>query len=118
MPWGYLSTGWLWNTDTTIYFRCRQTKIHSMSYAKIWIHAAWATKARYPYLSPEVKEKLLKFITGNAREKGVHIDTINTYPDYVQCLFSIEPHLSITQAMQVLMADTATWANRERVTKI
>jgi putative transposase len=59
----------------------------SHSFNKIWIHAIWATKERYPLINTSVETKLYQFITKQLKEQGCPVRIINGMPDHIHCLF-------------------------------
>ena len=88
-----------------------------MSYIKIWIHAVWGTKNRMPILKPPVLQHVCDHIKMNAKEKVIHIDTINGYDDHIHVLMLLKHDLSISKQMQLLKGESAFWANKNDVLK-
>lgn len=89
-----------------------------MSYIKVWIHFVWSTKNRKPYLdSSEVREKVWKHISENAKEKGIYIDFINGYSDHCHCLISLGADQNIQKIMQLIKGESSFWINKNKLTK-
>jgi putative transposase len=42
-----------------------------MSFVKLYVHAVWSTKDRLPFLSDNIREKLINHIKDYAQSKGV-----------------------------------------------
>jgi putative transposase len=42
-----------------------------MPYTKIYIHAVWATKDRFPYLEPVLRQEVIEHISENAKIKNI-----------------------------------------------
>ncbi len=82
-----------------------------MSFIKIWVHAVWATKKRTPFLSKELRKKLITHIIDNANAKGIYIDRLNGYVDHMHCLISLPAKLSISQVMQLIKGESSYWIN-------
>ena len=45
-----------------------------MSFVKVMIHAVWGTKNHYPFLTKEIKPKVISHILENAQKKQIFID--------------------------------------------
>lgn len=87
-----------------------------MAYVKIWIHAVWGTKNRYPYLTKEIKEKVIAHIKENAKKKEIYIDSINGHTDHLHCLLGLNTDMSISKALQLIKGESAFWMNKEKIT--
>lgn len=88
-----------------------------MAYVKILIHAVWATKNHCPYLTKDVKEKLLAHIWENARKKEIYIKRINGHLDHLHCLLSLNADMSIAKTMQLIKGESAHWMNKQNIIK-
>ncbi len=88
-----------------------------MALVRIWVHAVWGTKNRYPYFVDNVKEKVIQHIKENARKKEIFIDCINGHRDHLHCLLGLNAEMSISKGMQLIKGESAFWINKEKVTK-
>lgn len=88
-----------------------------MAYVKIWIHAVWGTKKRFPFLNKEVKEKVIVHIKENAKKKQIYIDCLNGVENHLHCLFALNADMSIAKAMQLIKGESSFWINKENITK-
>ncbi len=88
-----------------------------MSFVKIMIHAVWGTKNRYPFLTKEIREKVIQHIKQNAKTKGIYIDRLNGHTEHMHCLISLNADMSIAKAMQLIKGESAFWINKEKMTK-
>ena len=86
-----------------------------MSYVRNWIHAVWGTKNRAPFLTEKIRGVLFSHILENAREKGIHIDSINGYLDHVHCLIAVDADKSIAQTMQLIKGESSRWVNKNKL---
>ena len=86
-----------------------------MSFIKIWLHVIWSTKNREKTITKELKPQLLKHITANAREKGIHIDTMNCTSDHIHILLQFSPKQSLSQMMQLLKGESSFWVNKNKL---
>lgn len=82
------------------------------------IHAVWGTKNREPFLTPDVRGKIILHIKGNAKAKQIHLDSINGHNDHLHCLFGLNADMSISKVMQLIKGESAFWVNKEKLTKI
>jgi len=88
-----------------------------MAFVRIWVHAVWGTKNRYPFLANGVKQKVIKHIKENARKKGISIHRINGYHEHLHCIIGLNADISISKAMQLIKGESAFWINKEKICK-
>lgn len=89
-----------------------------MAYVKIYVHAVWGTKNRYPYLTSEIKSKVIDHIKENAKVKQIHIDCVNGVSEHLHCLMALNADMSIAKAMNLIKGESAFWINRNNITKL
>lgn len=65
------------------------------SFNKIWIHAIWATRERYPLIQPAIENKIHGYMRDQFIESGCPVRVINGMPDHVHCLFLLNPQKPI-----------------------
>ena len=87
-----------------------------MSYVRVWIHAVWGTKNRYPYLTTGIKQQLIEHIKENARSKGLFPDTINGHTEHLHCLMALNAETSISKTLQLIKGESAFWINKQKLT--
>jgi putative transposase len=88
-----------------------------MPWIRVWLHFVWATKNRHPYLTDEIRHKVLAHIRENALEKGIHIDFINGWVEHVHCLISLGTDQTIETVMQLIKGESSFWINKNKLTK-
>lgn len=88
-----------------------------MSFVKIMIHAVWGTKHRYPFLTKEIRERVIEHIKENAKTKEIYIDRLNGHTEHMHCLMRLNADMSIAKAMQLIKGESAFWINKEKMTK-
>jgi REP element-mobilizing transposase RayT len=88
-----------------------------MSYVKIYVHTVWATKDRYPYLTKELKSKVIDHIRENAGIKYIHIDQINGYTEHLHVLISMNAEQTISNIINLLKGESSFWINKQNLTK-
>lgn len=91
------------------------TKTIKMAFVRIWVHAVWGTKNRYPFLANGIKQKVIKHIKENARQKGIYIDKINGYHEHLHCIIGLNSEMSISKTMQLIKGESAFWMNKEKI---
>lgn len=87
-----------------------------MSFVKVMIHAVWGTKNRYPFLTKEVKEKVVSHIKENAKIKQIYIDRLDGHTEHLHCLFGLNADTSIAKTLQLLKGESAFWINNQQLT--
>lgn len=87
-----------------------------MPYTKIMIHAVWGTKNRVPFLTLDVRLKVIAHIRENAKSKGIYIDRLNGCTEHLHCLLGLNADTSISKAMQLLKGESAFWINKQGLT--
>ena len=87
------------------------------SYSKIWIHLVWSTKDRLPYLTKEIKNKVIFHIRKKAKTEGIYVDTINGAEDHVHCLIELGLKRSIAEVVSLLKGESSHWVNEQALMK-
>lgn len=88
-----------------------------MSFVRVWVHAVWGTKNRSKILLKDAREILFNHILQNAKEKQVHIDSINGYLEHVHCLVALNADSSISKTLQLIKGEASHWANQNSIVK-
>ena len=88
-----------------------------MSHTRIWIHAVWGTKNRYPFLTKEIRSKVISHILQNAKTKDIYIKNLNGYTDHLHCLFALNADTSISKTLQLIKGEAAFWINKGKLTQ-
>ena len=92
-------------------------KQKKMSHIKIWVHAVWGTKKRYPYLTKEIKTKVISHIMENAKSKEIYINRLNGHTEHLHALIALNGDMSIAQVMQLIKGESAFWINKNKITE-
>ncbi|MBN2635063.1 MAG: IS200/IS605 family transposase [Prolixibacteraceae bacterium] len=88
-----------------------------MSYVRIWIHAVWGTKSKFPFLTDEIRAEVFQHISGNANTKGIFIKEINGHKNHVHCLISLSADQSVAKVMQLIKGESSFWINNTKLVK-
>lgn len=88
---------------------------HSLN--KIWIHAIWSTKERYPLLHTPIENKVHNYMRNQFIELGCPVRIINGMPDHVHCLFLLNPQKAMTEIIKQVKGSTSHWINESDLIK-
>jgi REP element-mobilizing transposase RayT len=88
-----------------------------MAFVKVFVHAVWGTKSHYPFLTKEIKQKVIAHIKENAHNKQIYIDRLNGHSEHLHCLFGLNADTSIAKTLQLLKGESAYWINKQKLTK-
>ena len=82
-----------------------------MSHTRFLFHIVFATKDRFPLISPTWESELYKYITGIVRNLKGHVIEINGMPDHIHILVSLDP-CDFSVLMRELKSSSSRWAKR------
>ncbi|MBA3938354.1 MAG: IS200/IS605 family transposase [Planctomycetes bacterium] len=80
---------------------------HSLS--SIWLHAIFSTKGRRPWLSAEVRARLLPYMMAVLGKSGALVRAIDGVEDHLHLLMRVRPEASPAEVMRVLKANSSKW---------
>ena len=89
-----------------------------MSYIRIWVHCVWATKNRVPYLTDNIREKVIFHIIENARSKQIFLDHLNGSLQHLHALISLGGKQNTSDIMQLIKGESSHWINKNKLTRI
>jgi REP element-mobilizing transposase RayT len=87
-----------------------------MSFVKVYIHAVWSTKDRYPYLKNNICKNIITHIREYAQTKGIYIDHINGGNEHLHVLISMTAEQNIATIMNLLKGESSHWVNKQNLT--
>jgi putative transposase len=87
-----------------------------MAYVRIWVHIVFGTKSRVPFLTRDIKDKVISHIIDNARQKEIYIDTINGSVDHMHCLVSLGIEQNIAKVVNLIKGESSYWINKNKIT--
>ncbi len=85
------------------------------SFIKIWIHAIWATKERYPLIETDVERSVFNNMRQQFTDIGCPVRIINGMSDHVHCLFLLNAQKSISEVIKQVKGSTSHWANEQKI---
>jgi len=87
-----------------------------MSWVRIWVHTVFATKNRVPFLTKEIKVKVVDHIFKNAKTKEIIIHSLNGHLDHIHCLVSLNKDMTLSKTMQLIKGESSFWINKNKLT--
>jgi len=88
-----------------------------MSFVKVYIHAVWSTKDRYPYLNNNIHKNIITHIREYAQSKSIFIDHINGGHEHLHALISMNAEQNIATIMNLLKGESSHWINKQNLTR-
>jgi len=88
-----------------------------MSYVRIWIHAVWGTKNKFPFLTNTIRKQVFEHIQENAKAKRIYLKEINGHKEHIHCLISLSADQSIAKVLQLLKGEASFWINKSELIK-
>jgi REP element-mobilizing transposase RayT len=85
------------------------------SFNKIWIHAIWSTKNRFPLIELTVEQRIYSFISEQFREQSCPVRVINGMPDHIHCLFLLTPQKSIADVIKQIKGSSSHFINQNNL---
>jgi REP element-mobilizing transposase RayT len=71
-----------------------------------------------PLLRNDLRPVLLDHIHSNAKQKGIHIDSMNCHLDHVHCLISLGIEQNISNVVGLLKGESSHWINLKRLVPV
>jgi putative transposase len=87
-----------------------------MSFVKIYIHAVWSTKDRYPCIKSDIRSDLISHIKSYAKTKGIFIDHINGGHEHLHVLISMGAEQNVATILNLLKGESSHWINKQNST--
>jgi putative transposase len=81
------------------------------SFNKIWIHAIWSTKDRYPLIGAKIEAKVYDHLRKQFIESGCPVRIISGMPDHIHALFLLNPQKTIAEIIKQVKGSTAHYIN-------
>ena len=88
-----------------------------MPYTAIWIHAVWATRQRYPWLTFPIRTALYQHLREQAQRQNIRLTDVNGFTDHVHILFALAPDQTLAKAIQLLKGESSYWLNQQGLIK-
>jgi putative transposase len=82
-----------------------------MSYISSYHHCVFSTKGRRPLIPFALRERLLPFLGGIARQNKIKAIEIGGVEDHVDVLLSLPSTVSIAKALQLIKGGSSKWVH-------
>jgi REP element-mobilizing transposase RayT len=79
------------------------------TYTNILIHALFSTKDRHPWLTPDIREEVFRYLGGTVHGLRGQSRLVNGPLDHVHMLFIQPRALSIATVMEKVKANSSRW---------
>jgi putative transposase len=79
------------------------------SYVCVRLHLVWATYRRQPWIAPEWRDRLYRYLAAVARRKGAWIICAGGVRDHIHLYIALSASLSIAQLVNALKANSSRW---------
>lgn len=89
----------------------------SHSFTKIWIHAIWATKERYPLIISSAEKKVYDLMSNEFSDAGSPVRIINGMPDHIHSLFLLNPNKSVADIIKQVKGSCSHEINKQNIIK-
>ena len=89
----------------------------SHSLTRIWIHAVWSTKDRFPFLAKNKRAIIINRINEKLVELNCGVRIINGKEDHLHALFLINQNNSIQEIMKNVKGESSHWINQNNLFK-
>ena len=83
----------------------------SMSYVSAYFHCVFSTKERRRLITPELRERLLPFLGGIARQNKMKAIEIGGVEDHVHILLSLPSAMAVSKALQLIKGGSSKWVH-------
>jgi REP-associated tyrosine transposase len=85
------------------------------TYSQIITHIIFSTQNRIPYLKPELRDRVFRYMAGIAHGIDARDVVINGVADHVHILLTIPPALSVASAVNKIKANSSKWIHEQRL---
>ena len=79
------------------------------SYASCLYHCVWSTKQRQRLITPELQERLWRYIGGIANQNRMKARAIGGVDDHMHLLLSLPSTASVSKALQLIKGGSSKW---------
>ena len=79
------------------------------TYTSLHYHLVFSTKHRYPWIIPDIEERIWAYIGGIVREHNMKALQIGGMADHAHVLFGAPPTINISKAAQLVKGGSSKW---------
>ena len=84
------------------------------TFTNLTYHIVFSTKGRRALITTALEPKLHKYIGGIIRELDGSLLEINGTRDHVHLLVKLPPKLAVSDALQIVKANSSKWVNKNK----
>ena len=85
------------------------------TYSQLITHIIFSTQNRIPYLKPDLRDRLFRYMAGIARGIDARDVLVNGVADHVHVLMTIPPALAVAKAVNKIKANSSKWIHEQRL---
>jgi len=83
------------------------------TYTQIYIQIVFAVEGRQNLIRPQNNDELQKYITGIVSGQNQKLLAINNMPDHVHLLIGLDAHLSLSELVRDIKANSSRFVNQK-----
>lgn len=83
-----------------------------MPFLRLCFHLVWATKDRYPFVTPMLESALHRVIVTKAEQLGSHVFAIGGMEEHVHLVASLAAAISLSRFVGQIKGKSSHWAKR------
>jgi REP element-mobilizing transposase RayT len=87
------------------------------TYSQISIHAVFAVKGRENFIMVPWRDQLHRYLSGIITANGATALAVGGWKDHVHIFFGMPVHLSISDFMRIVKANSSKWINDQKFIK-
>jgi REP element-mobilizing transposase RayT len=83
------------------------------TYHQVYVQLVWATAQRIPWIKPDFRETIQRYITGVVTNKGCKLISIFAMPDHVHLLVGLSPAVAISDLVKEIKEHSTLFIRKE-----
>jgi putative transposase len=87
------------------------------TYSQISIHAVFAVKGRENFIMAPWRDQLHRYLSGIITSNGATTLAVGGWKDHVHIFFGMPVHVSISDFMRIVKANSSKWINDQKFIK-
>ena len=85
------------------------------TYSQLLAHIIFSTENRIPYLRPDIREHVFRYMAGVGRGVGAAEVLVNGVADHAHIFLKLPPAIPIAEAVQKIKSNSSKWVHDERL---
>lgn len=85
------------------------------AFTQCWIHLIWATKLRAQIVSRDVRRRISRFLSRQAREKEIYMLINYVNADHVHVLIDLPTKRSVADVVRLLKGSSSRWITEQQI---